>query len=275
MVAGTLSEVLEKRFINYMPLFKNYLLMGLRTHQNSSLCSVSIGVVSDLCHSLCNDIAGYCDEFIVVLMEILQSNAIPRVKSEVLSVFGDIVLAIGCEFEKYVATILETLMNAVTTSLQTKTNSTQQNNFELTEYLNELWESILHAYTGIIQVLKDDQNQKCENMRKEVLNHIGCINQFLLFISDKCDELPEEIMTCAIGLIGDLTSVFGADMIAFCDHPQVQRMFSNGKKSKNNKTRSMVAFASREIKRVKNTQNSNNPTQLFPPQMPNTATASW
>lgn len=274
MVAGTLSEVLEKGFNTYMHIFKNYLLMGLRTHQNSSLCSVSIGVVSDLCHSLCSDIALYCDEFIVALMEILQSNAIPRVKSEVLSVFGDIVLAIGFEFEKYLTTILETLMNAVTTSIQTKTNSSQQNNFELTEYLNELWESILHAYTGIIQVLKDDQN-KCDKMRKEVMKHIGYINQFLLFISDKCDELPEEIITSAIGLIGDLTSVFGPEMIPFCDHQHVQRMFANGKKSKNSKTRSMVAFASREIKRVKNLQSSVNPAQLYSQQMQNTATASW
>ncbi|XP_075678734.1 importin subunit beta Fs(2)Ket isoform X2 [Dermatophagoides pteronyssinus] len=253
LVAGTLAEVLEKGFLNYLPTFKNYLFLGLKSYQNSQLCSISIGIVSDLCHSLKNDIAQFSDELIVVLIEVLQSNLIPRVKSEVLKVFGDIALAIGFEFEKYLNHVLQTLVDAVNTSVQQMptTNSCNHINYELVEYLNDLWESILLAYTGIVQALKGDEDRPHPKCIQVLQPHILLINQFLITLASRWEELPDCIISSAAGLIGDLVNVFGADMLTLCELPQIQQMFARGKRSKSSKVRGTIGFAVREIKRVK------------------------
>nr|SZF06452.1 importin subunit beta-1 isoform X2 [Psoroptes ovis] len=253
LVVGTLAEVLEKGFLNYLPSFKNYLFLGLKSYQNSKLCSISIGIVSGLCRSLENEIAQFSDELIIVLTEVLQSNLIPRVKSEVLKVFGDIALAIGFEFEKYLNHVLKILADAVTTSVKRMpaTNNTNNVNYELIEYLNDLWESILLAYTGIVQALKGDGDRPHPEFMKVFHPHIVLINDLLIILETRWEELPDSIISIAAGLIGDLVNVFGADILSLCEMPLIQQMLARRKFSKSLKARSTILFAEREIERLK------------------------
>lgn len=284
LVGSSLADVLEVGFFPYLHSFVYYLLIGLRSHQNSQLCSASIGVVSDLCQSTGKLVAPYCDEWIVALMEVLKSSIAPSIKSQVLSVFGDIAMAIGADFEKYLNTVLETMIDAVTTSVHMQNNSqmahSNHTNYDLIEYLNDLWENILEGYVGIVQAFKgDDKDKPNQNVIRLLQPHVNYINQFLLQVASRCDDLPDSVICRAAGLIGDLISAFGADMLPLCEHMHIQQLFNRGKKSRLNKTKTLVNFALKEMKRVKSSalqsqQGQEAQQQMFASQVHNTATAS-
>src|SRR5699024_3459019 len=127
LVAGTLSEILGKGFNAYFPTFQRYLILGLKSFQNAQLCSVSIGVVADLCHAMSEDIAPFCNDIMLALMEILSNNLVQRkIKTEVLSVFGDIALAIGGQFKQYLEHVLQTLLQATNVTIN-------RSNYEMVE----------------------------------------------------------------------------------------------------------------------------------------------
>jgi importin subunit beta-1 len=56
-------------------------------------------------------VAQWTDEVMEVLLSNLGDNSVHRtVKPQILSVFGDIALAVGPEFRKYLEHVLQTLM---------------------------------------------------------------------------------------------------------------------------------------------------------------------
>lgn len=81
------------------------------------------------------------------------------VKPQILSVFGDLALAIGPEFKKYLEVVLGTLQQATQVTVD-------KTDFDMVDYLNELRESCLEAYTGIVQGLRGDN--------KDVINRELC-----------------------------------------------------------------------------------------------------
>lgn len=104
------------------------------------VCLATVGLVCDLCRALMSNILPYCDEIMQLLLEnlgvrmrgrgrcwgrcslLLQLLPLPpppqnenvhrSVKPQILSAFGDIALAIGGEFKKYLDIVLDTLQQA-------------------------------------------------------------------------------------------------------------------------------------------------------------------
>ena len=87
-----------------------------------------------------------------VLLENLSNNEVHRlVKPQILSVFGDVALAVGSYFSKY----NEIVMQMVKQASQAQVD---RSDYDMIDYLNELREGCLEAYAGIIQGLKGDGN---------------------------------------------------------------------------------------------------------------------
>merc|ERR1719242_1761720 len=99
MAVSTLVEVLGEGFNKYMEAFKPFFLVGLKNTAEYQVCHAAVGLVGDICRALSSTIIPYCDEIMTVLLENLSNNEVYRlVKPQILSVFGDVALAVGSYF---------------------------------------------------------------------------------------------------------------------------------------------------------------------------------
>merc|ERR1719201_1222852 len=152
MAVGAVANATEAGFEKYMMHFRPFLSLGLSNYEEHQVCQVAVGVVGDICRALEVKLLPYCDEILQLLLKNLQSQKLNRnVKPPILSCFGDIALAIGGHFEKYMQVTMSMLVQASGTAIDLE-------NPDMVEYLNQLREGIFEAYTGVLQGLKQDDN---------------------------------------------------------------------------------------------------------------------
>ena len=203
--------------------------------------------MGDICRALSTGVLPYCDEIMTVLLENLSNNEVHRtVKPQILSVFGDVALAVGHDFKKYLEVVLQTLMQAsqaqvdrvrkkksrfefhesfklelklIKNMLPLKFSQSFklsrihlrfllkfddlfyfQNDYDMLDYLNELREGCLEAYTGIIQGMKGDSNGNTPELTL-VQPHVPYIVQFITTIAQD-PERSDGSVAASAGLIG-------------------------------------------------------------------------
>ncbi|GFR15691.1 importin subunit beta-1 [Trichonephila clavata] len=210
MAVSMLVEVLGEQFLKYMDAFMPYLALGLKNHAEYQVCSAAVGLTGDVCRALAIKVLPYCDDIMTMLMENLSNSAVHRsVKPQILSVFGDIALAIGPHFRKYLDIVIQTLLQASQTQAE-------KNDYDMIDYVNELREGCLEAYTGIIQGLKGDQNTPSTEVNV-VQPHVPYIIQFITHIAQDQDH-SDGTLAASAGVIGDLCLAFGQSMISLVDN---------------------------------------------------------
>ena len=187
MAVSTLVDLLGDKFLKYMDAFTPYLYMGLKNHQEYQVCCVAVGLVGDICRGLRTKILPYCDEIMTMLMENLSNSQLHRsVKPQILSVFGDIALSIGPDFKKYLNVVLQMLLHATQVNVDTS-------DYDMIDYLNQLRESVLEAYTGIIQGLKGLDNAPNSDVNL-MQAHVGFIIKFIISIGQ--DREVRKLIPC-------------------------------------------------------------------------------
>ncbi len=209
MAIGYMAEKMEAGFTRYMPFLQAPLINGLKNIDEYQVCTVSVGVVGDLCRALGAGVLPYCDEVMRCLLELLQSQVLNRsVKPHVISLFADIAMAIEGEFERYTNIILGILRQAGEVNISSDDE-------DLIDYINTLRNSILEAYTGIIQGLK------ASNKQDSVLPAMDAVIEFLRR-SATDENRSEDVLKSAVGLLGDLGQTFGSKMAPVYTQPFVQ-----------------------------------------------------
>lgn len=154
LVVGALISALETEFLQYAESFVPHLNNALQNLEDYRLCLVAVGVIGDLSRALDAQVAQYCPTFMQLLVADLQSSVLHRsVKPAILSIFGDIALAIGDQFLPYLEVVTMVLKQAG--SMQA-----DENNIDMIDYVNSLYEGVIEAYIGIVQGLRGSQNGK-------------------------------------------------------------------------------------------------------------------
>ena len=89
-------------------MLTEHLRAGWGAEQEGQVCQVTVGVLGDVCRAVEDQILPYCDSVMSILLQNLQSTVVSRdLKPAILSIFGDIALALGDRFETYLAHVLQ------------------------------------------------------------------------------------------------------------------------------------------------------------------------
>ncbi|XP_031494714.1 importin subunit beta-1-like [Nymphaea colorata] len=200
LAIGALAYATGADFDKYMPEFYPYLEMGLQNFEEYQVCAITVGVVGDICRALDEKVFRYCDGIMTQLLKDLSSNQLHRsVKPPIFSCFGDIALAIGENFDKYLIYAMPMLQSAAELSLQRGSADD-----EMIEYNNQLRNGILEAYSGIFQGFKNSPKTQL------LMPYAPHILQFLDNIYQEKD-MDDMVTKAAVGVLGDLADTLNAN----------------------------------------------------------------
>ncbi|KAK7111932.1 hypothetical protein V1264_011476 [Littorina saxatilis] len=245
VAVSTLCEVLGENFEKYLEAFKPYLLLGLKNYAEYQVCLAAVGLIGDMCRALGLKMLPFCNELMMVLLENLGNESVHRsVKPQILSVFGDVALAIGPHFKPYLEVVLTTLQQAS----QAQVDKTD---YDMIDYLNELREGCLEAYTGIVQGLKGDGDTLSPDINL-LQPHVTHIISFIEHISMDEDKSDSNIAACC-GLLGDLCTAFSTSIMPMLEKETIQSLLTQGRRSKVQKAKTLATWATKEIRKLKNT----------------------
>ena len=247
MAVSTLVEVMGVGFAKYMEQFKPFLFNALRNHEDHQICQAAIGVVSDLCHAFEDKIAPLMDDFVALLLQILQdSNVKHAVKPHALGCFGDIAIALGPNYNRYLQHTVEYLMNAVNAA-----QITNPDDLEQVEYVESLRDNCISGFTGIVQAMKNTP----EGLQ-QLLPVVPQMVKLISMVAESGNLSSDDLQGTTCGLVGDLIDVLGRDILQLLDTPAINNLLQRCRRSKVQKAKSLGVWASRELSHLKR-QNPN------------------
>jgi len=237
LAAGALADLLEADFDKYVSTLHPYLINGIQNSDAYQVCAVAVGLIGDICRAIEGRIQPYCDTIMSALLQSLQNQALHRsVKPPLVSAFSDIALAIGAAFEPY-------LQHSLMMMMQASQTRAPDDDDDFIEYVNQLREGILEAYTGITQGLADG------NKINLLLPYAEPIFQLMELISNE-GHYDMAVLSKSIGLIGDLASCAGPDVARYLNQPYIHSLLQAGRTSYNENTQSTTAWATENVQKA-------------------------
>ena len=187
---GALANSLEDGFLPYMNAFAPFLYKALENQDEPALCSMAIGLVSDITRALNEQVQPFCDDFMNRLLQALGSQALGNTfKPAILQCFGDIAQAIGGAFELYLSVVGAVLSQAAGVTLGGGSS------FEMLDYVISLREGIMDAWDGAIVAMKNG------NKTHLLEPYIEPIFSLLKTVFQDANR-SEPLMRSAMGVIG-------------------------------------------------------------------------
>ncbi|OEL25846.1 Importin subunit beta-1 [Dichanthelium oligosanthes] len=155
------------------------------------------GVVGDICRALEDKILPFCDRIMTVLLKDLSNSMLNRsVKPPIFSCLGDIALAIGENFEKYLPYAMPMLQGAAGLL-----GTLDQSDDDMVDYGNQLRRGIFEAYSGILQGIKGPKAQLMIPYATHLLQFTEAV------FKDRSRD--DSVTKSAVAVLGDLADTLG------------------------------------------------------------------
>ncbi|PWN46943.1 putative karyopherin beta-1 subunit [Violaceomyces palustris] len=242
LAIGAVIAALEADFEKYLSAFLPFMVEALRNHEEYQLCSISVGLIGDICRALGEQAAKYCDDFMNALFANLQSPVLNRsVKPPILSCFGDVAMAIGPAFEPYLPTTMSVLQEA---SLVAPPQD--PSDYEMTDYINSLREGIAEAYVGIVSGLRGGERTAA------LQPFVETMFAFIALVAAAQVERSEALIRGTIGLLGDLASAFpNGELKVLLQQQWISEFIKAGRgRGNTSETRKTAAWAKEMVKKA-------------------------
>jgi importin subunit beta-1 len=249
---GSIATALEEDFQKYMEAFSPFLYNALNNQEEPALCSMAIGLVSDITRSLGENVQPFCDAFMNSLLNNLRSPALGnQLKPAILQCFGDIAHAIHGAFEPYLPVVAQVLQQAGQVTLTT------EGNYEMIDYITSLREGIMDAWDGCIVAMK------LSNKTNLIVPYMDSIFDLLRSIQQDSNR-TEGLLRSSCGVIGDIAEAFPqGDFREYFRHDFLTAMAREARSNQDfsNRTRDTARWAREQIKRQVGTSahDANNP----------------
>lgn len=220
-----------------MPALQPFLVAGLKNYEAYFVCNTAIRLVGDISRVLEEKVQPYCGEIMGALIDALKDDNVDRsVKPTVFSIFAEIAMAIEAAYEPYLQYSLMMILQAATTQAPSDDE-------DFIDYINSLRESILEAYSGIIQGLKSG------NRIDLFLPYAQSVLQFLRLIAE--DPNRDEAVLCrAVGLVGDVASTMGPHVINDLNQPFVAQLLQEAETTGNGGTLETAQWTRSVVERL-------------------------
>jgi importin subunit beta-1 len=217
LAVSALADAVGRGFGKYMAAFWPVLELGLRNFAEYAVCANAVAVVGDICRAMDTDIAPYADQIMMSLLTDLASNDLSAtVKPGIISAFGDMAMALGPGFTRFLGHVNPMLAGAAQHSAAKAAAALASGDEEAMEANNALRTSIMEAYTGIIQGMKGDNAELPADLADAHLKPLA--PAIIDFVAECCrDEaamLDDILLAAAVGLVGDVAEISG--MAAAC-----------------------------------------------------------
>jgi len=208
----------------------------LRATDQVHLCIIATGVVSDVARALEVRIQPIGDDVMKALLANLQNGNIDRsIKPHVVSTMGDMALAIGAGFERYIQPVMRMLTQASMTRFRPE--EMDQDNIE---YLNTLRYSIVEAYTGILNSFGAD------NKADIMLPFMEKIFPFIDLIASEPTK-STDLHKATLTLIGDLACHLGTKIKTLLHRASVSALVSSAGTSDNPSLKTGASYAREQL----------------------------
>eukprot|EP01089_Gocevia_fonbrunei_P015548 TRINITY_DN456_c0_g1_i1.p1 TRINITY_DN456_c0_g1~~TRINITY_DN456_c0_g1_i1.p1 ORF type:complete len:855 (-),score=233.22 TRINITY_DN456_c0_g1_i1:89-2653(-) len=231
MAVGSVANAVDADFIRYMNSFHKWLEFALGNWEEHQVCSVAVGVVGDICRAIGEQMINYSDGVITLLLDNLRNPNINRdVKPPILACFGDIALAIGGKFDKYLSVVMSMLQQASGTVVK------DMSDYDFVDYVNQLREDIFEAYTSIIQGLRTDNKADL---------FLPYVEQVLTFVDRVWNDNSrnDAVTRGAVGVLGDLGHSLGGKVRNYLHNPLVNAIINETLSSSNHQTKDVANWA--------------------------------
>lgn len=187
-----------------MAQFMPILRVGIQRHEEPTVCGMCIATVGDLGRSLSKKVLAYCDDILTVMYTLVNdANVSRKLKPGIIQCFGDIALATEGSFERYLPPVVQVLQQASAAQMEPGSSA------EWAEYISELQESVLDAYTGIIHGLRS------ENKLDVFKVHVNAVLDFVQRIVQQQPPPSLGVVKGCVCVIGDLVLVFKTELTSF------------------------------------------------------------
>mgnify|MGYP000562372963 CR=1 FL=1 len=194
---GALAINLQESFIEYFQQIAPYLVYSITNEQPQSVIKAGIICLGDLYRTIGPYIVEYISQFLKnVLLLLDDPNKEIELKIQVINCLGDIAGSIKADYLSFTNKVLPYIDKAAGVALQ------QSGDPDVQLVLEELRESVLQFYVGLIHGLREDNMQSIlEERYPKILAYVQIV------LSPEYTP-GHNITTVAIGLIGDIFSVF-------------------------------------------------------------------
>ncbi|CAI8026073.1 Importin subunit beta-1, partial [Geodia barretti] len=245
MTVGVLVEVLGEDFQHYMEVFFPFLKLALQNYAAYQVCQAAVGLVGDLCRTLTAKMLPYCNSIMEIMVDNLSNAAVHRsIKPQILSTIGDVALSIGSGFKVYLTIVFQILKEAAQLNV-----TINKNDFEMVDYINELREGCLEAYTGIVQGLKGEEGSTSGHLQL-MTPEVPFLFQFIEHVA-KDEDRSDGVTACCAGLLGDLCSAYGKALLSELQKSpslNIMKLLQEGKSSRTKRTKTLCSWALKEMK---------------------------